>query len=116
MGPDLGRLAVFAVDDMDNVVVKLLARPLGPDRSEHDRVIIADQDIVQLMLDRAARQLRDPAKHTHHLRHALIVTGERARAREMPDDVLGEELIPQRGQVATTESRANQVELVVLRS
>jgi hypothetical protein len=36
MGPDLGRLAVFSVDDMDEVELKLLARPLGADSREGD--------------------------------------------------------------------------------
>jgi hypothetical protein len=36
MSPDLGHLAVFGVDDMDKVELKLLARPFGADRGERD--------------------------------------------------------------------------------
>ena len=104
MGPDLGCLAAsVAVDDVDDVVLKLLACPLGAERSEHHYVVIAGKDIVQLMLDRAARQFMDLAKHPGHLRQALIFTGERTRAREMPDDVMGDELLHD-AQVAATES------------
>src|SRR6266852_9545182 len=108
MSPDLGRLAVFGVDDMDEVELKLPARPFGADRGERDRVVVADQDIVQLRPDRATRQLKDLAQQPPHLRRACIVTGERARARDMPDDVCGEELILQGAQVAAAESRAGR--------
>src|SRR6266849_4127563 len=95
MSPDLGRFAVFGVDDVDKVELKLLAGPFGADRGERDRVVVAGQDVVQLWPDRAARQFRDLAQQPPHLRRACIVTGERARARDMPDDVWGEELILQ---------------------
>jgi hypothetical protein len=62
MGPDLGRFAVFGVDDMDKVELKLLARPFGADCGERDRVVRAGQDIVQLRLDRATAQRRDLAQ------------------------------------------------------
>ena len=47
MGPDLGGLAVLRVDDMDEIEPQPLTRPLGADRGEHHRVVIADQDIVR---------------------------------------------------------------------
>src|SRR6266852_5926458 len=87
MSPDLGRFAVFGVDDMDKVELKLLARPFGADRGERDRVVVADQDVVQLWPDRATGQRSDLAEQPHHLRRACIVTGQRARARDMPDEL-----------------------------
>ena len=47
---------------MDNVELKLLSRPLGAYGGERDRVVIADQDVVQLRLDRAPGELGDLAK------------------------------------------------------
>ena len=52
MSPDLGRLAIRGVDDVDRVELKLLAGPFGADRGERDRMVIADQDVVQLRLNR----------------------------------------------------------------
>src|SRR5262245_18540043 len=59
--PDLCRLAICGVDDMDQVELELLAGPFGADRGERDRVVVADQDIVQLGLNGATGQLRDLA-------------------------------------------------------
>src|SRR5260370_30596856 len=106
MSPDLGRFAVFGVDDMDKVELKLLARPFGADRGERDRVVVADQDVVQLWPDRATGQLSDLAEQPHHLRRACIVTGERARARRLPADACGPGLTLQRAQAAAAHSRA----------
>src|SRR5436309_3543069 len=112
MSPDLGRLAVFGVDDMDKVELKLPARPLGADRGERDRVVSAGQDIVQLRPDRATGQFSDLAEQPGYLRRALVVAGERARARDVPDDVCGEELILQGAQVAAAEGRAGRPDQV----
>src|SRR5215469_1783255 len=115
MSPDLGRLAICGVDDVDQVELKLLAGPFGADRGERDRMVIADQDVMQLRLNRATGQLRDLAKNPHYLRRAVIVTRQRARARHMPDDVLGEVLILQGAQVAAAESRASRSHQVFVR-
>src|SRR5215469_2730176 len=113
--PDLGRLAVSAaMDDMNDVVLELLARPLRADGSEYDRVVIGGQDIVHLMLDSAARQLTHLAKQPRHLRHTVIVTGERASAREMPNDVLDKELV-HGAQVTAAESRVSRSNRVLVR-
>ena len=53
MGPDLGGLAVLGVYDVDDVEVELLAGPLGADRRERDRMVLADQHTVQPRADRA---------------------------------------------------------------
>src|SRR5258708_2447334 len=52
------------------------------------------------MLDRATSKLTDLAEQPHDLCHAGIVTGERASARKMPEDVRREELIGHGAQVA----------------
>jgi hypothetical protein len=56
-------------------------------------VIVADQDVMHLRLDGASSQLGDLAKLPDYLLGALIVAGERAGSGDMPDDVLGEELV-----------------------
>ncbi len=69
--PDLGRLAVMNVEDLDTVVGKLPARPLGADRNERGSVLIVGNDIVQLDANRAARDLEASAKPPQHLSHAF---------------------------------------------
>ncbi len=83
---------------------------MAADRRERDRVVNADQDIVHLMLDRATSKLTDLAEQPHDLCHAGIVTGERASARKMPEDVRREELIGHGAQVAAAECRARRLQ------
>ena len=86
MSPDLGRLAVFGVDDMDEVELKLLAGPFGADRGERDRVVVAGQDVVQLWPERAARQFRDLARHDFLLEAGFTMFG--SSMKELSLDVL----------------------------
>jgi hypothetical protein len=93
MRPHLCRLAILGMDHVDKLELNLLTGPLGADRDEHDCVIVADQDVMHLRLDGASSQLGDLAKLPDYLLGALIVAGERAGSGDMPDDVLGEELV-----------------------
>ena len=44
------------MEDLDTVVLKLLARPLAADRDERDSVLVVGDDIVYLGTNRAARE------------------------------------------------------------
>src|SRR5713226_7039140 len=91
--------------DLDGIILKTLARPLGAGRKERHGVLVIGDDVVQLQANRAARDLEAPAKPPDHLSHAFEVATERAPAGEMPADVLGEELVLQCVEVASPESR-----------
>ena len=93
MRPHLCGLAILGVDYVDKLELQLLASTLGADRDEHDRVIVADQDIMHLRLHRAAGQLGNLAELSDYLRGAFVVASERAGPGDMPDDVLSEELV-----------------------
>src|SRR5712692_12022080 len=92
------------MEDLDGVILKMLARPLGAGRKERHGVLVIGDDVVQFEANRAARGLEAPAKPPDHLSHAFEVAAERAPAREMPADVFGEELALQCVEVAAPES------------
>ena len=115
MRPHLCRLAILGVDHVDQLELKLLTGPLGSDRDEHDRVVVADQDIVHLRLDRAAGQLRNLAELPDYLRRSRVVARERTCPGDMPDDVLGKVLILQSAQVAAAKGSTSRSDQVVVR-
>src|SRR5882724_7822326 len=105
MRPDLGCLAVLQVEDLDGVVLEVLARPLGPDCGQRDNVLVVADDVVQVDAYRPVRGLEGTAKPVQDLPDALIVAAERAPAREMPADAGIEEPGLQGFEVTSPECR-----------
>jgi len=92
MTPDLAHPATTEVEDLDTIVLELLARPLAADRDERDSVLIVGDNIVYLGTDRAAREFELAAQPLKHLRHALVVAAQRALSGDVIADICGEEV------------------------
>jgi len=75
INPDLGCLPVADVPDLDSTILQPLAGPFAAGRVQRDSVLVAGNDVVQLKMERAARELESPAKHRQHLGHAIMVPG-----------------------------------------
>jgi hypothetical protein len=74
MRPHLCRLAILGVNHVDKLELKLLTSPLGADRDEHDRVVLADQDIMHLRLDSILRQFPGTfSVPTRFIKHMMVV-------------------------------------------
>jgi len=106
MGPDLGGFAIADMEDLDGVVLELLARSLGPNRRQRDDVLVVADDVVQFDADGAFRGLERAAEPAEDFGHADVVAAERAPAGEMPADVLGKELVLQCVKVSRRERGA----------
>ena len=104
--PDLAHLAAADVEDLDTVVLELLASPLAADRDEGDSVLIVRNNIVHLGTNRAARELDWRPSRSSTLNHALVIAAQRARAGDVVADVFGEEATLQRVDVAAPRSSA----------
>src|SRR6185369_20756 len=105
IGPYLGGLAVRDVEDLHGVVLQAPALALGADRNQRDRVLVAGDHVVHLDGDGSPAGLICAQKPSLHLIDAVIVTAERALARIMPPDVLGEEPSLQRADITVPEER-----------
>ena len=103
LGPGLGYFAVPDVEDLCRVDLKLSAAPLGAGGMERDDVLVVADHIVQLKAVRAAGEPGEPADELNHRVHPVVMTGERAPAREMPADIGGKVLL-QRSYIASPKA------------
>ena len=62
INPDLGRLPIADVPDLNSAVFQLPAGPFAAGRVQRDSVLIVGNDVVQLKVERAACELEGPAR------------------------------------------------------
>jgi len=105
MRPHLGGLAVADLEDLYLLVLNGLALALGPDRGECNDVLIVSDHVVQLDADGAVRCLERAPEPPDDLLQALIIAAERAPARVMPPDTLGDR-IPSAKNLLVSASRS----------
>jgi len=95
--PGLRQLAILEVADVA-VLAMLdgLTRALCTYPSEYDRMFLGGEHIVHFNLERAVSQLKQLAEQAKHRVRPTVITRSLVPASLVPDDVRGEQLIPQR--------------------